>query len=573
MKASPQATLTAGVVTASLLAGSIISVGFWFALALSSDDVGLFESPLLLSVARQLRFGPGDLYGPFGRRNPLVLIHAPFYYRLTALAAWPLAGAGIDSVAAARLASRALSISSFALTVAVAYRLARLDGTRPRAGLWSALLIMASPVLGGTAFSARPDMLGVAFQTSGVLLVLECLRTSSGGHLKLKLAFALFGLAICTKQHLVIGPLVSLVVLIAACRRGTISRAQVALAPVVTTAVVISVFVIEQKATRGRMATAVLGAAASVSRLHPGGWLHVATVVAAIVGNSAGLIALLGVAVPSAGGGQLIRCDRTGHPARVLAVAAPFLVTALAGLTLIQLFVVRPWLGGILLLIAIAVVLLVIAAASFQRQPSSPQTLDLVLAVYIAGELGLLVLLSRLSEGAWTNYAIQAIVFAAVLTARVLSRTLDESRGPGSALVTILAAFAVPAAVCMDLKAEVTRRLGERAGVARLLHTLGGPPAAYFFPERPALNRMVGHVDLAYDDWLYPVFEASGLAEKRSQWLGKALLDGRVKFIVTTSDFPREPAIEMIPQALGYRAVGRFGPFHAFEIMLPPDGQ
>ncbi len=39
----------------------------------------------MLSVARQLVFGPSELYGPFGGSNPLVLIHAPLYYRAAAL--------------------------------------------------------------------------------------------------------------------------------------------------------------------------------------------------------------------------------------------------------------------------------------------------------------------------------------------------------------------------------------------------------------------------------------------------------------------------------------------------------
>ena len=34
------------------------------------------ESPLILSVARQLVNGPSELYGPFGGGNPLVLIRA-----------------------------------------------------------------------------------------------------------------------------------------------------------------------------------------------------------------------------------------------------------------------------------------------------------------------------------------------------------------------------------------------------------------------------------------------------------------------------------------------------------------
>ena len=86
------------------------------------------ESPLLLSVARQLESGPRGLYGPYGGRYPLVLIHAPLYYRLAALAGWPLYRAGFDPVTAALAAGRLLSALGFLATLAAAYRLARLGG-------------------------------------------------------------------------------------------------------------------------------------------------------------------------------------------------------------------------------------------------------------------------------------------------------------------------------------------------------------------------------------------------------------------------------------------------------------
>ena len=64
----------------------------------------------------------------------------------------------------------------------------------------------------------------------------------------------------------------------------------------VAIAIVATVYCAEELVSGGRMSQAVFGAAANVSRVHPGGWLHVATVFAAVVGNSVGLIALLGAA-------------------------------------------------------------------------------------------------------------------------------------------------------------------------------------------------------------------------------------------------------------------------------------
>src|SRR4051794_37688270 len=92
---------TSAWVTAGLAAPAAVALAFRIGLALGPEDTDALESPLVLPVARQLTEGPWELYGPFGGRNPLVLIHAPLYYRLAALAAWPLARSGLDPVSAA----------------------------------------------------------------------------------------------------------------------------------------------------------------------------------------------------------------------------------------------------------------------------------------------------------------------------------------------------------------------------------------------------------------------------------------------------------------------------------------
>src|ERR1700722_7483641 len=107
MRSTPQrgGWLSASI-TAVLAASAIAFLGFRLLLGLGDEDTDLYESPLMLSVARQLVFGPDELYGPFGGRNPLVLIHAPLYYRLAALAASPMVRGGLHPVAAARIAGR-----------------------------------------------------------------------------------------------------------------------------------------------------------------------------------------------------------------------------------------------------------------------------------------------------------------------------------------------------------------------------------------------------------------------------------------------------------------------------------
>ena len=80
---------------------AVVAVGFGAYLACGREDTEVLESPLMFSVGRQLVYGPWGLYGPFGAQNPLVLIHAPFYYHLAALLAWPIYLAGVDPVWAA----------------------------------------------------------------------------------------------------------------------------------------------------------------------------------------------------------------------------------------------------------------------------------------------------------------------------------------------------------------------------------------------------------------------------------------------------------------------------------------
>lgn len=101
-------SVSAGI-TAVFAASAIIFLGFCLLLELGREDTDLYESPLMLSVARQLAAGPGELYGPFGGRNPVVLTHAPLYNRLAEPAVWPVARSGQHPVDAGRAAGRSLS--------------------------------------------------------------------------------------------------------------------------------------------------------------------------------------------------------------------------------------------------------------------------------------------------------------------------------------------------------------------------------------------------------------------------------------------------------------------------------
>ena len=114
-------------ITGVLSISAVIATGFGIFLGLGNGDTEVVESPLMMSVARQLVRGPWELYGPFGRQNPLVLIHAPLYYRLAALLAWPLTIMGLDPISAAKLAGRSISFIGLLVTASSAYAIATLD--------------------------------------------------------------------------------------------------------------------------------------------------------------------------------------------------------------------------------------------------------------------------------------------------------------------------------------------------------------------------------------------------------------------------------------------------------------
>ncbi len=138
----------ASLVVAALLGSAAVAIVIDVFLASRLEDGEALESPMMLPVARQLSHSPRELYGPFGGGNPLVLIHAPLYYRIAALLAWPMARAGLGFVTAALASGRMLSLLGLALTAAAAYRLARLDGAPARAGWLALSLLVTAPVVG-----------------------------------------------------------------------------------------------------------------------------------------------------------------------------------------------------------------------------------------------------------------------------------------------------------------------------------------------------------------------------------------------------------------------------------------
>jgi hypothetical protein len=555
-------------ITIILGSAAALVAAYWSGRALRLADTEPLESPLILSVARQVVVGPGGLYGPFGGGNPLVLIHAPLYYRLAAMAAWPMVRAGVAPVTAAMIAGRSLSVIGLLATLGLAYRLARLDGAPRKAGWWTVLVILSAPILSGFPFAVRPDMVGIALQTAGILLVLSALQAERTGAVRLHSAYAAFGLAVCVKQHELGAAAVGTGMLLAAWLRGRLPFRLLVSSLMVGASITLLVLGAEEYATNGRMSRAIVLAAASVGRIHPADWGHVRIVAIAGVGRALGLIALLTAANLTVVGA------RAGLGLRVFATGGAVLVGLLVGTLTMQ---VALWTrgsiaessqrladqlmnAGLFALGIVSLMLIVIlptcALIGGRSQPGG--RLDHALFVFMSAELVLTTALTRISTGAWANYAIEAVVLAGVLTGRALARACDEA--PSRRLLVLGAAGVLLATIVHVQEFEDVRRQ-EQFELTVVFGRVKRPRSEFFFVDRPEQNRADGRLELVYDDWLYPVFESAGLADSRSIWLRRALTSGSIHVVVTTSDNPRIGGIaEPLPR-LGFRPALRAGSF------------
>ena len=519
---SPVALLT----WAALATAALLYLGYHAAIAFGLDDTNHLETTLAMVVARQLRDGPSTLYGPFSGTQPLALIHAPLYYRLAALGAWPLARAGFDPTTAALGSGRALSMLGMLATMAAASRLATLDGGSPRAGWWAALLIAASPAFGSFPATVRPDTLALAFQTWGVALAWGWSRGEArhvttakmAGRdrpredgpprrkLALVAAYVSFGLAACTKQNFAVSGAITTALLGVQCLRGKARWAPVVGAMSAGVIVVLGYYGLEESLTGGRMSLAVFRLPAAFGRLNGATWGHVGTVFFEVTKLSAGLITLAVAAL-------------WAMPIRGLANRAD---------------------GGLLLL--------------------------------FAGETAAMAYLCHASTGSWVNYAMASVLYAAILTARALARALDAGRPAWRLAPIALAGLILVVADGRYVGISAGARSAEQGRLRALFavpSVAARPQSARYFVARPQYNRRYGRPDLVHDDWLYTAFEAQNAAEPRSAWLRQALASGPVRLVIVGREAGRdadavEGMAESLP-ALGYREAGHVEGFDVWE--------
>jgi hypothetical protein len=549
-------------VTVVLSASAAVAVVFGVSLAVSPVDSERLESVLMLPVARQLLHGPFELYGPFSASNRLVIIHAPLYYHMSALLAWPLYRGGLDHVLAALAAGRVLSFLGLGWTLVVAYRLARIDGMPRRAGWWAVLLILASSVVGVMPYTVRPDMLGVALQTTGVLLVLSALRSERPRGIILAAAFAAFGLALCVKQHYVAAPAISTILLVSAWLRGRLAFHMIACGLLTALVLIVVVYGTEELVTGGMMSQSVMGAALAASRVHYGGWGRGEMVASLLVGKSSGLVEIMTAAALASIGAR----RGTGRAAFVF--AATGLVAVIAAWTVVNAFEINVISWDMILgeyLLSAAVFLVIPACLLVAPRILWVRQLDRLVGIYLVAELALVTFQGWMSTGAWLNYGIQAVVFASVLGARGLVQVFEQTRLPRQVIPIVLAAPVVLIGVCGSALTTTRLRSAERIAVAQVLDQVARPATEFFFVDRPGENRLCGRLDLVYDEWLYPVFESIHQVEPRSIWLQRSLTSEGVTVVVNTSASPMIDGLgEPLPR-LGYFYTIQLGSFHVWK--------
>ena len=110
-------------------------------------------------------------------------------------------------------------------------------------------------------YTVRPDMVGVALQNAGVLLIFSSAAIAAAGATAIAGGFAAFGLAICAKQHLLGGPLVATVLVLRAWRRGRAWARLVGMGLLTAAAIVAGIYVVEDWSHKEGMSTAFLVAA------------------------------------------------------------------------------------------------------------------------------------------------------------------------------------------------------------------------------------------------------------------------------------------------------------------------
>lgn len=498
--ADPRSGLGLAAVLISLAA--IVYCGYHAAIAWDKNDTNHLETPLLLAVERQAQSGPATLFGPFSKQNPLVLIHAPLYYRAAGLAARGLRSFGIQAEIAGLIAGRGISFLSFVGLLGAVWKLAR--GISRRAGLRAIGLVASCPILGSFPVTVRPDMFAIALQTWGIALTIEGLRQSRVS----KPAAVAFALAFCAKQHAIVSAGVSAAMLVRSRLLGGIAARDLLNWSAIGLGIVGGYYGLEQFLTRGEMFRAVFALPAAFGEIRRAGWGHVLVVFFQVGKLAVGPIALaVASAIVAVFSGST---NPVSFPNARLGPIVVFLMFETLAMIPLCWSSTGAWVNYA---IEPAILACVLIAAGVARAEVSAK-----------------------SRFAWKSIVVS--VAATLLLANNVRLVSISARGRAA-----------------DRKALGVLLSDERVG-ARWER---------YFVNAPQYNRLHGRSDLAHDDWLYSSFEAVSAAEPRDEWLAQELSAGEVRVVIVAEDPARDSlSVEglnaNLPE-LGYRLDARFGRF------------
>ncbi len=351
--------------------------------------------------------------------------------------------------------------------------------------------------------------------------------------------------------------------LVAAWARGQIAFSAIAGCLTIALAIVIGYYGAEQWATSGRMSQSVLSAVRHVASVHPPDRFFAVNLSLALIWKGVGLILLL------AASGVTMTARQPGFARKAFATVSTLLFAFITALTIVQIFTARPWVGGLIAAGLVVVMAIVVPASGVVGHDLIKSVPDRMLCAFGVSEVVFAIWMWSLSTGGWFNYALEAVVIAAVVTARAMTRACERPLPRTVRLPLAIAALAVPAFAFTDIKQVLLKRNSDTDEVAAVVEKTGCAASTIFFVDLPGVNRVNGRCDIVYDAWLFPVFESMGLAEPRSAWLEQRVLDGSISAVATTSTGDKISGVNRSLGDLGFSELKRVGRYRVWMRSKP----
>jgi len=488
-----------------------LHVGFNGIIFFGDDDSENMETPLAAAAADQFTLGPHALYGPYGPKNPNVIILSPLYFRLTGLLAIPLVRAGYSPLDACLRTGRLISLVSYSGLLAVCYHLARQDDLPRSAGFLAVLLILSTRLFDSYVVMVRPDLLAAFLQSLGLFWVLRFLANGVRRRITDFGCLVPFALAACCKIHFLGTGGLSTLLLIGAWVRKRQDRRTIETALLLGAGTLVAYYFAEQVATRGMMSRSVLAVPLELRSLATVRAINAWFIFKSIGYRTQVLLALVL--------SLLLIYPRTFRGSRADRLIWFFL--ALEG---IQIAVMAYGNAGAWVNLALpaATLLSVNVARALYRLSLTPGPRGL-LAVPVAA-LGIALAHDISSMFADARFRVYTDEFVRSL--------LSDPRLAG-----------------------------------------GYRRDSIYFAALPQCNRRAGRIDLIHDEFAYGLLERAGIATPRSYWLKPLFVSGPIRTIVVPEDPPfpmvmNPPHVcglsESLPD-LGYKMVFQLGRFQVWQ--------